>query len=131
MHFVWHSGGFDDEISFIIKNADGEVIYNSDQGIEEGEFLIYDHVCPNVDVMEMSENSVSVYPNPANTQVLVKGENIDSVEIYNMMGQFVKVVNSNLDGTVINTTDLSEGSYLFRAISNDGQIITKIVEIIR
>lgn len=93
--------------------------------------MIYDHVCPNVDVMEMSENSVSVYPNPANTQVLVKGENIDSVEIYNMMGQFVKVVNSNLDGTVINTTDLSEGSYLFRAISNDGQIITKIVEIIR
>lgn len=81
--------------------------------------------------MEMSENSVSVYPNPANTQVSVKGENIDSVEIYNMMGQFVKVVNSNLDGTVINTTDLSEGSYLFRAISNDGQIITKIVEIIR
>lgn len=131
VHFVWHSGGFDDEISFIIKNADGEVIYNSNQGIEEGEFLIYDHVCPNVDVMEMSENSVSVYPNPANTQVSVKGENIDSVEIYNMMGQFVKVVNSNLDGTVINTTDLSEGSYLFRAISNDGQIITKIVEIIR
>ena len=70
----------------------------------------------------IAENVVekyNVYPNPTTAQVVVEGENIDYIAVYNSVGQLVNVVkNAN------NTVDMSayeNGVYFFNIVDNAGQ----------
>ena len=65
-------------------------------------------------VGQLNEMSVSVYPNPANDVVMVKG-NFSLVEIVNLNGQIIRSVwNENEASVVINTSDLSKGIYFVK-----------------
>jgi hypothetical protein len=80
-----------------------------------------------VSVASFDENSYSVYPVPAHTQVTVAGPGITTIEVYNMMGQKVMTVNEiNGDTTVVNVSTLAKGSYLFRINTVHG-VTTKTV----
>ena len=70
-------------------------------------------------VIESNVNACEIYPNPATTQVTVKGENLSSLAIYNVAGQLVRVV--KLD-SVINTVDMNveAGVYFFSIYDNNG-----------
>jgi len=75
---------------------------------------------------------VTVYPNPANNTVTVRGivENPGDtkIDIYNAMGQVVLSREykggGSLFGQRINVSDLSNGNY-FMTITNDGAAVTK------
>ena len=67
-----------------------------------------------------------VYPNPANTYVVVEGSDIQEVEVYDMMGR--KLISSNVENsthTVIDINDLTSGIYLVRSIDVYNNISTK------
>ena len=75
-----------------------------------------------VDGENIAENVVetyNVYPNPTAAQVVVEGENIDYIAVYNSVGQLLNVVkNAN------NTVDMSayeNGVYFFNIVDNAGQ----------
>ncbi|MFT6849637.1 MAG: PKD repeat protein [Sphingobacteriales bacterium] len=72
-------------------------------------------------------NALKVYPNPSNSIVNIdaNGLNIEQVEVYNLVGSLVKVINvSELTSIVtINSNDLAEGSY-FVKVKADGQFGT-------
>ena len=74
---------------------------------------------------EVAENDmeiVSVYPNPVKGQLLVKAENLQSIEVYNIVGQQVMVTEND----VVDMTALTEGIYFVR-INTGGRMITRRV----
>lgn len=74
------------------------------------------------ELVENEEESVSVYPNPVKDRLFVKAENLQSVEVYNIVGQQVMVTKD----TVVDLGALTEGIYFLR-ISCDGKMVTKRV----
>lgn len=77
-------------------------------------------------VAEVSNNEVSVYPNPANNVVNVNANsNIDNVEIYSISGQKVGDFTANGTTTSINTESLSNGMYLMKINTENGVINKK------
>ena len=61
----------------------------------------------------------SIYPNPATSQVTLEGENLNSVAIYNVAGQLVRVVKLN---NMVNNIDMNveAGVYFFSIYDNNG-----------
>ena len=72
------------------------------------------------DVAETESETVSMYPNPVKNQLYVTAENLQSVEVYNIVGQQVMVTEKD----VVDMSTLTEGIYFVRVIS-DGKMITK------
>ena len=74
-----------------------------------------------------SEYSVSVYPNPTNGQVKIEGREIESVKVYNALGQLVYMEESgNADNVELHLEGLSAGVYTV-AIRTSGTMVTKRV----
>ena len=74
------------------------------------------------DVPENAEEAIAVYPNPLRDRLMVKAEDLQSVEIYNLVGQ--KVMVSTFD--IVDMSDLNQGIYFVR-INADGKTVTKRV----
>ena len=72
------------------------------------------------DVVENEEEAISVYPNPVKGQLFVKAENLQSVVVYNIVGQQVMATQE----AVVDLSALTEGLYFVR-ITADGQTVTK------
>lgn len=76
--------------------------------------------------VENFENIVSIYPNPANTILNVNANsNIQSVEVFNMMGQKVDAIDANNTQVSINTSAYNSGMYLMRVTTENGVTNTK------
>ena len=73
--------------------------------------------------------STNVYPNPAKDKITITNNNfpINSIDIFNSIGQKVisKEVNNN-EGT-INIKDLKKGMYILKVKSNNSSIEKKII----
>ena len=82
--------------------------------------VIYD--IAHYDVPENEIEAVAVYPNPVKDQMTVNAENLQSVEVYNLVGQLVMTSSSS----VINMNDLNEGIYFVRVMA-EGKTVTKRV----
>ena len=72
------------------------------------------------------DNNVNVYPNPANNVINVNANsNINTVEVFNMMGQQVAAFDANDTNVQINTTALSNGMYMMKITTENGVINQK------
>ena len=72
----------------------------------------------------------SIYPNPAISQVTLEGENLNSVAIYNVAGQLVRVV--KLDNMVNNIDmNVEAGVYFFSIYDNNGRNSVQRVVIVK
>ena len=73
-----------------------------------------------VNVEENTTQIASIYPNPATSQVTLEGDNLNSVAIYNVAGQLVRVV--KLDN-MVNSIDMNveAGVYFFSIYDNNGR----------
>ena len=74
------------------------------------------------DVPENAEESIAVYPNPVRDRLMVKAEDLQSVEIYNLVGQQVLVSTSN----IVDMGALNQGIYFVR-VNADGKTVTNRV----
>ncbi|MGM0573416.1 MAG: choice-of-anchor J domain-containing protein [Bacteroidota bacterium] len=84
-----------------------------------------------VSVQGITENSISIYPNPASTYFHITGdEKIETVALYDLSGQLVYEEQINQTTGRIHTSDLQEGIYLVRIIKAN-EVFTKKVRIIR
>ena len=119
-----------DDVMFFDFNSDlpANTKYVAIDVIELGTYSFYGDaiyidnflVDNNVSINEYN-NNVSVYPNPANNSVNVNAtSNINMVEVFNMMGQRVAVINANDTNVQINTTALNNGMYMMRITTENG-----------
>ena len=94
---------------------------------ENPQFLIPVTLAVTDGVEETVNQFASIYPNPATSQVTLEGENLNSVAIYNVAGQLVRVEKL---GKVNNTLslDLESGVYFFSVYDNNGNnSVTRVV----
>lgn len=76
------------------------------------------------------DNAFQIFPNPANAKVTVDGDNIESIAVYNVLGQMVDHVKAVNNNTIsINTTSYENGAYILRITTHDGSIVSKRVVI--
>ncbi len=81
-------------------------------------------------VEETVAQLANVYPNPATSMVTLEGENLNSVAIYNVAGQLVRVV--KLDNMVNNIDmNVEAGVYFFSIYDNNGRNSVQRVVIVK
>lgn len=80
------------------------------------------HDLDHYDVVENEAQTIALYPNPVRDRLTIKVENLESVEIYNLMGQQVMISTSS----VVDMGNLNHGIY-FVCIKADRNTITKRV----
>ena len=67
---------------------------------------------------ETKDSELFIYPNPAKEKVTIEGIEATEVEVYNALGQRVKMVRSSNE---INVIGLPEGVYLVRITDIEGK----------
>ena len=60
-----------------------------------------------------------IYPNPATSTITLEGDNLNTVAIYNMAGQLIRVEKLNGMVNTINL-DVEAGVYFFSVYDNNG-----------
>lgn len=78
------------------------------------------------DVEENNINGVTIYPNPTNGIVNIKGESINSITIYNSLGQVIYVSDIENDMFEINMKQFGTGMYMVKLISETGNSTRKV-----
>jgi hypothetical protein len=82
-----------------------------------------------VGIKENNNNTlVATYPNPANTNVSVNGQNIKEAEVFNALGELIFSKENTLrtDDFKIETENLNEGIYFLKVLfNNSAQSTTK------
>lgn len=79
-----------------------------------------------VGINELSENTVTLYPNPATDILNVNSTAAMNLEVFNLSGTLVQQMAIQTAGThQINIADLPRGMYLLRGIAADGELITR------
>lgn len=105
--------------------------YDKSPNIQEGQDRCWvdDIIFPSnsmvLDVNMMTENkSFDIYPNPAKNHIIVEGEDVVMVEIFDMMGR--KILTHNVkESSVIDVKEFSQGLYLIRSIDVNNNIVVK------
>ncbi len=84
----------------------------------------------NEEILGIDENSNSyeIYPNPTNGNIVVKGNNINEVEVYNLCGQKVLTVNGKQNVNV-DMSSLTSGVYMVKVVDGNGNAtVNKVVK---
>ena len=74
-----------------------------------------------LNVSDFQSESVEIYPNPASEMIIIKGITADKTQVFNNLGQLVKVFKGN--ETAVES--LSKGIYLLRITDHAGNIHKK------
>ena len=74
-----------------------------------------------------SNNSVSIYPNPATTVLNVVAEGYNTIEVINLLGQTVYTCNAT-NNTQINVSNLRNGVYFVRVNGEKGTTTQKFIK---
>lgn len=82
-----------------------------------------------IDALGTQEASFSIYPNPADKELLIELNNLnpESIEIVNMLGQLVKTTHVQSDKIHMNVSELNEGMYFVRIVFPDTEKVHKIM----
>lgn len=75
-----------------------------------------------VGIENIAEGEISVYPNPANSEINVANAEGSQVSVYDMSGRMVANVKSASANEVIDATSFAQGMYIVRIV--DGQNVT-------
>jgi hypothetical protein len=80
------------------------------------------------------KNSVVLYPNPAKNTIninVASEVNLQSISIYNTLGQLVKTmsVNDKNSSSAIDVSSLKTGTYLMEINATEGKVIKKFVKL--
>ena len=82
------------------------VQYMSDEGYEQ-------HECE-TGIVESDNQAYTLFPNPVNESVTLKGENLGMVRVYNTLGQLVESIEAAGNELNINTSNYLNGVYFLK-----------------
>ena len=128
---AWLSGSNDAECSFILRYADGEVIYESGSDLHGGTLLVTTLNCT-IHLTDLSEvvtaAPIQVFPNPVSGQLNVIAETpIQRCMLMNCLGQVVVDKQHNEPEIRLNVSGFTPGVYLLRICTSEGESVKKIM----
>ena len=110
---------------------DGEyatIVFSTNTSVRAGGFkLAYRVGAANVESIE-NEN-ISVFPNPASTEINIEGENISLVSLYDITGRCIYEHEAESGAHTINTENIANGTYIIKIMGINGNCTTKKVSI--
>ncbi len=87
--------------------------------------------CSGFNVGENGITSIEIYPNPARDEVIIKGEDLESVVLYDVTGRRIRAVPAYHEEIVtVHVNDLSPGLYLVE-IQSSKYNITRLVSVMK
>lgn len=101
-------------------------VENHTQGrvMQSKRFMVSDYYV--VDVAE--ENVVnSIYPNPSEGMFNISGENIESIEVYDITGKLVMQQNINASNATIDLTNKAKGVYTLKSYNGNNVSVSKLI----
>jgi hypothetical protein len=104
-----------------------EVVAVYENGTSVGSAVL---VTKGTNVSEITENNISVYPNPANDFVklsAVSGQ-LSVVKIYNCLGMMVEEIEVNANEVEINISEYNTGIYFVNVQTENGNLVKKVVK---
>ena len=87
--------------------------------------IVFDNTAPNLGTndVEFANNTISLYPNPAQEVLNVNSSNsIAKMEVYDMLG---KKVASNNNAKNVNVAALGKGVYIVKVVKENGSVVAK------
>lgn len=82
-----------------------------------------------VSVKDPAMESISIYPNPASTQVTVAGKDIVRIEVYNVLGQLAEQITATGESSTIDLSACKPGIYIFKVYASNGAVLSKQIVI--
>ena len=77
-------------------------------------------------VIKPTLNIQALYPNPSSSMVTIESpKEIKSIEIYSATGALIKIEKFSTANPMLNVSELENGTYVLRIISNDDQFDTR------
>lgn len=111
----------------LIGSYDANMVITSNGWGDQGLLAIFEYFDCNPNAIDglKTKDLIKIYPNPANHQIQIVCENIESatLNVYNIQGKFVFSKKLNNSNTTIDVTNFSNGIYLFKIIDEDGNIL--------
>ena len=88
------------------------------------------NVLASLSVDEFSLSGVSIFPNPANTVINIKGleTTLENVEIYTVTGK--KVISTTTDLETINVSAIASGVYFLKLNAKDASKTIKFINLL-
>ena len=133
--FVVVHGDYNETISFKLYDvtnakeagsAEEQLRYVSNAIVGSVEEPMVLHFRGTMDVNE-DANSLSVFPNPAKDKVMIQGQAIETVSVYNTLGQcLINETCGNATDVELNLSGLSAGVYTV-SIRTNGMMINKLI----
>ncbi|MFH2143764.1 MAG: T9SS type A sorting domain-containing protein [Bacteroidota bacterium] len=81
----------------------------------------------NLDVIK-SKKHLLIYPNPANDKVTISCSENSDIEIFNLQGQVIKVINKSDNNPSIDISKLFSGVYFIKISTKDEIIVKKLIK---
>ncbi|MEJ5266473.1 MAG: PKD domain-containing protein [Bacteroidales bacterium] len=70
--------------------------------------------------------NVKIYPNPANSQIIVEATNIKEIKITDLLGKIIFSSKFDQDKQVVDVSNFNKGTYFITVITNSGEITKSI-----
>lgn len=115
---------------YYVKDGNGNTLFGGEGNGDFGAMAAHSFMIkkrPDA-VDDNTASTLNIYPNPANSKIMVEGENVELVEVYNSLGQRVLAVEGVSETTSLDVASFENGVYVVRVVSNDG-VTTKKVSI--
>jgi len=77
------------------------------------------------------EETLKIYPNPISGVLNIQGEGLESIKVYNTIGQCVMTQEVNGNDIQVNTENLNNGIYFLRVRANDGVVLNRTFSVAR
>jgi hypothetical protein len=77
------------------------------------------------------EETLKIYPNPTSGVLNIQGEGLESIKVYNTIGQCVMTQEVNGNDIQVNTENLNNGIYFLRVRANDGVVLNRTFSVAR
>lgn len=108
-------------------SLNGDLLFAADSELYSRELFKLENavLSTDIEIIASSDFKISLYPNPTlNTFKIASEKNINTIEIYNLLGKKVAPININLSNKTFDVANLSKGLYLIK-IKIDNEIISK------
>lgn len=118
-----------DSLSYFIESQGKhiyKVVFKSFSGSTAGDITFTTSLESALSIEDNSILTMSVYPNPATSILNITSESNTNVQVMNLNGSIVKNVEVN-GSARIDVSDLSSGTYILRAQSNEKVYQTKLI----
>ncbi len=105
------------------------VFVGTSSGGTFGVSLYFDKQSSTLSTIDFNMSDIQVYPNPTRNILHVNAnQNIDQIEVYNYMGQLIKILHPNTVNTEVSMSEFATGFYLVKISSQEKSITHKIVK---